>query len=112
VSGNTVSLSAILAAIDPLRHTPAGLPVVDFTLAHASQQDEAGSQRQVEFDMPAKATGDLATRIAIMRQGCQASHEQASGPACHEHGNIESFINNDKNMPLPRLSCFLKKSIS
>jgi len=71
VSGNTVSLSATLAAIDPLRHTPAGLPVVDFTLAHASQQDEAGSQRQVEFDMPAKATGDLATRIAQMRQGGQ-----------------------------------------
>jgi primosomal replication protein N len=73
VSGNTVSLSATLATIDPLRHTPAGLPVVDFTLAHASQQDEAGKQRQVEFDMPAKATGDLATRIAKMRQGCQVT---------------------------------------
>lgn len=73
MSGNTVSLSATLATIDPLRHTPAGLPVVDFILAHASQQDEAGKQRQVEFDMPAKATGDLATRIAKMRQGCQVT---------------------------------------
>lgn len=71
VSGNTVSLSATLATIDPLRHTPAGLPVVDFTLAHASSQTEAGSQRQVEFDMPAKATGELADRVAKMRQGCQ-----------------------------------------
>ncbi len=68
---NTVRLSATLAAIDPLRHTPAGLPVVDFTLTHASGQTEAGNQRQVEFDMPAKATGDLAARIAKTRQGSQ-----------------------------------------
>jgi len=56
--------------MEPLRHTPAGLPVVDFTLAHASQQTEAGSPRQVEFEMPAKATGEIATRVAKMRQGC------------------------------------------
>ncbi len=73
MSGNTVSLNATLAAIDPLRHTPAGLPVVDFILAHASSQTEAGSQRQVESDMPGKATGDLATRIAQLRQGCQVT---------------------------------------
>lgn len=70
---NTVSLSATLAVIEPLRHTPAGLPVVDFTLAHVSAQTEAGSQRQVEFDMPAKATGDLATRIAKTRTGSQVA---------------------------------------
>jgi len=58
-----------LAAIETLRHTPAGLPVVDFTLAHASEQTEAGNQRQVEFDMPAKATGELAARIAQTQQG-------------------------------------------
>ena len=70
MSGNTVSLTATLAAMEPLRHTPAGLPVVDFTLAHASQQTEADSPRQVEFEMPAKATGEIATRVAKMRQGC------------------------------------------
>jgi len=69
VSQNTVSLSAILAAVETLRHTPAGLPVVDFTLGHASEQTEAGNQRQVEFDMPAKATGELAARIAKTQQG-------------------------------------------
>ncbi len=60
-----------MGSIDPLRHTPAGLPVVEFVLIHASQQSEAGSQRQVEFDMPAKATGELAVRIAKERQGSQ-----------------------------------------
>lgn len=71
MSGNTVSLIATLAAIEALRHTPAGLPVVDFTLAHASSQTEAGKERQIEFDMPAKATGDLANRVAQMRPGSQ-----------------------------------------
>jgi len=56
--------------VEPLRHTPAGLPVVDFTLTHASEQTEAGQKRQVEFEMAAKATGELAARIAGLRQGC------------------------------------------
>lgn len=69
MSRNTVRLSAILAAVEPLRHTPAGLPVVDFTLQHQSQQMEAGHQRQVECEMTAKAAGELAVRIAGFRQG-------------------------------------------
>ena len=69
MSRNTVRLNAVLAAVEPLRHTPAGLPVIDFTLAHTSEQTEAGQQRQVEFEMAAKATGELATRIAGIRQG-------------------------------------------
>jgi primosomal replication protein N len=71
VSGNSVRLTATLAAMEPLRHTPAGIPVVEFSLAHASQQLEAGSPRQVEFDMPAKAAGELATRIARLSPGCR-----------------------------------------
>ena len=66
---NTVRLSATLATVDPLRHTPAGLPVVEFILAHASQQSEAGQERQIEFEMAAKATGELAIRIAQVSQG-------------------------------------------
>jgi primosomal replication protein N len=73
VSGNRVRLIATLSAIEPLRHTPAGLPVVDFTLTHASSQTEAGKQRQVEFDMPGKAAGDLANRVAQMRPGSQVT---------------------------------------
>jgi primosomal replication protein N len=69
VNRNTVRLSGVLAAVEPLRHTPAGLPVVDFTLSHESEQDEAGQKRQLAFEMAAKATGELATRIAAMRQG-------------------------------------------
>jgi len=84
VSRNTVRLNGVLAAVEPLRHTPAGLPVVDFTLAHTSEQTEAGQKRQVEFDMAAKATGELAARIAGMRQG--------SGMA------VEGFLNRKHRM--------------
>jgi len=75
VSRNAVRLSGVLAAVEPLRHTPAGLPVVDFTLTHASEQTEAGQKRQVEFEMAAKATGELAARIAGLRQGCAMAVE-------------------------------------
>ena len=75
MSGNTVRLIAVLAAVEPLRHTPAGLPVVDFTLSHSSRQTEAGLERQVEFEMPAKATGDMAARIAKAAAGSRVTVE-------------------------------------
>ncbi len=80
---NTVRLSATLAAVEPLRHTPAGLPVVEFTLAHASQQTEAGQERQIAFEMPAKATGELATRIA--QQASQGSRVEVQGFLNRKH---------------------------
>ena len=46
-----------------LRFTPAGIPVVEFSLRHASEQMEAGSTRRVELDMPAIAFGPLAQRL-------------------------------------------------
>lgn len=101
MGGNTVSLSATLTAIDPLRHTPAGLPVVDFTLAHASSQTEAGNQRRIEFDMPAKATGDLATRIAQMRQGCQVT---AQGFLNRRHRMSRQLVLHVTNMEILKVS--------
>ncbi len=97
MSRNTVRLSATLAAIDPLRHTPAGLPVVDFTLAHVSQQPEGGGQRQVEFDMPAKATGELAARIAKARQG---SAVEVQGFLNRKHRMSRQMVLHVTNMEL------------
>ena len=69
MSRNAVRLNAVLTTVEPLRHTPAGLPVVDFILQHQSKQMEAGHQRQVEFGITAKAVGDIAVKIAGIRQG-------------------------------------------
>jgi len=38
---NRLTLSGTIAALDALRHTPAGIALVEFVLAHDSQQAEA-----------------------------------------------------------------------
>lgn len=68
---NTVMLSGTVAKIDVLRHTPAGVPVLDFLLSHASSQVEAGRARRVELEVPAIAVGELATRLAGRHPGDQ-----------------------------------------
>jgi primosomal replication protein N len=62
-------LSGTVVKIDVLRHTPAGVPVIDFSLAHTSSQVEAGHARRVELEVPAVAVGELATRLATRHPG-------------------------------------------
>ena len=66
---NAVALTGHLAAIEPLRRTPAGIPLVNFKLAHQSRQTEAGFKRQVEFEMSGVAVGDTALAISHMQAG-------------------------------------------
>ena len=44
-----------LIELDALRYTPAGIPVVNFRLRHASEQIEAGAQRASEREVAAMA---------------------------------------------------------
>lgn len=66
---NAVALSGALVAIEPLRHTPAGIPLLNFRLAHKSQQIEAGYKRQVECEMNGVAIGDTAVEISRLQTG-------------------------------------------
>lgn len=75
MSRNAVRLSATLAALDPLRHTPAGIPVIEFRLMHASRQTEAGHPRQVEFEMACKVSGQLAATVAGLGAGSRLTVE-------------------------------------
>ena len=43
-----------------MRYTPAGIPVIEFCVAHASTQNEAGTLRQVECEMNCVALGTSA----------------------------------------------------
>jgi primosomal replication protein N len=61
---NAVTLAGTLAHVEPLRHTPAGLPLLQFTLAHKSVQIEAGYKRQVECEVSCVAMGEAATELA------------------------------------------------
>ena len=66
---NSVRLAGEITAIEPLRHTPAGLPLVNFKLTHRSLQLEAGIQRQTELEVGAVALGEIASAVAAFKAG-------------------------------------------
>jgi len=55
--------------MDALRYTPAGVPHVEFRLAHQSRQQEADGEREVKVTMSAMALGDPALKAAKLKPG-------------------------------------------
>ena len=68
---NDVTLEARLAARGDLRFTPAGVPALDFQLAHESVQPEAAVDRRVACELAAIAIGPLAKDLAAVAVGAQ-----------------------------------------
>lgn len=68
---NELRLTASIVERDALRYTPAGVPVIDFRLSHVSEQIEAGTARQVEFEAYAKAIGEASRRILSAPMGVE-----------------------------------------
>lgn len=56
-------ISGVVLATEPIRYTPAGLPLLSFVLQHASEQIEAGLKRKVECEVNAVAIGDIAKQF-------------------------------------------------
>lgn len=81
---NAVALSGELVVIEPLRHTPAGIPLLGFRLLHKSQQVEAGYRRQVDCEIGGVAMGEIAMAMSCLRQGNTVS--------------LEGFINRKNRM--------------
>lgn len=50
-----------------LRYTPAGIPVIEFTVNHVSQQIEAGVARQIMCEIFTVALGQIALTIAELK---------------------------------------------
>jgi primosomal replication protein N len=69
VPANDVTLDARLASRADLRFTPAGIPALDFQLAHESMQTEAGGERRVACDLAGVALGPVARELAIVSVG-------------------------------------------
>ncbi len=59
---NKLLLQAEVVHIEPLRYTPAGIPLLSVSLRHVSEQVEAGMKRKVECEVNAVALGDLALK--------------------------------------------------
>ncbi|HRQ58166.1 MAG TPA: primosomal replication protein N [Azoarcus taiwanensis] len=62
-------LQARLETVEPLRRTPAGVPVAAATLHHVSRQVEAGLEREVSVELDAVAVGELAALLAAAPPG-------------------------------------------
>ena len=60
---NQFQFVATIAEREVLRYTPAGIPIVSARLQHVSQQTEARIERQVEFEIPAIAAGEISGRF-------------------------------------------------
>jgi primosomal replication protein N len=66
---NQTVLDARIAEISALRHTPAGIPAIDLSLEHESQQVEAGQARQVKVAIRAVAFGAVAETLKAQALG-------------------------------------------
>lgn len=66
---NRLCLEAELVELQPMRHTPAGIPVSGCALKHQSRQVEAGVPRDVSMELQAVAIGELAGVLAAATPG-------------------------------------------
>ena len=66
---NRVEISGVIAALDTLRYTPGGIPVVEFRLVHESERAEAGAQRKVKAEIDAVAFEAQARLLAASALG-------------------------------------------
>ncbi len=70
---NRVRLSGEITVLNALRHTPAGLPLMQFRLVHKSVQLEANIERRTEFEVNAVAIGEVAAAAARLQAGDQVT---------------------------------------
>jgi primosomal replication protein N len=63
---NRLVLAGRLMKRGPLRHTPAGVPAIDFCILHDSTQMEAGRPRHVECEIAAVALGRMAMSVGAL----------------------------------------------
>ena len=61
---NRIELTGTVTAIEAVRYTPAGIPIVELRLSHESTQAEAGRKRQVVLEVMALAAGEAAQKLA------------------------------------------------
>ncbi len=61
---NVLSLEARIVERGAVRYTPAGVPLVECVLEHASEVEEAGAKRKVEMTLQAIAIGEGSDALA------------------------------------------------
>ncbi len=69
IAVNQIRLCGKLLTLDSLRHTPAGIPVVQCRIQHLSTQVEAGYERRIELEVDAQAIGDVSRELTALHLG-------------------------------------------
>jgi primosomal replication protein N len=68
---NRIVLQGSLVELDALRHTPAGIAILKFRLAHESIQTEMGTERKVSCELAGVAFDVEARLLASAPLGAQ-----------------------------------------
>ena len=74
---NRLVISGALIQVDPLRYSPAGVPIAEAVVHHRSSQEVAAQARRVECELTVQASGPLATRLSQLPAGTQVKLEGA-----------------------------------
>jgi len=86
---NRVGLTAALVEREPVRYTPAGIPIVGLKLSHRSVQREAGVDRAVEMEISAIAADRVALRIERVALGTELKLEGFLAP---RRRNVKALV--------------------
>ncbi|MDP2111581.1 MAG: primosomal replication protein N [Thiobacillus sp.] len=74
---NRLVISGALIQVDPVRYSPAGVPIAEAVVLHRSSQTVATQARQVECELTVQASGTLASQLAQLNTGTQVKLEGA-----------------------------------
>lgn len=86
---NRLHLVASVIEREPVRYTPAGVPIVNCVLQHESEVIEAGISRRIELTIPALAAGEISGKVAACRLGVDAHF---AGFLARKHRNAKTLV--------------------
>ncbi len=97
MSCNRTQLCGRLETRGALRFSPAGVALIEFTIAHRSEQVEAKASRKVECVIRALAAEAAAEQVAKLAKGCQV---KATGFLAKESRNSSALVLHVQNIEL------------
>ncbi|NML33970.1 primosomal replication protein N [Paraburkholderia antibiotica] len=86
---NRLQLTASVVEREPVRYTPAGVPIASCTLHHRTEVVEAGIARQVELTMQAVAAGEASGQLENCRMGVETLF---TGFLAKQHRNARTLV--------------------
>ncbi len=64
---NRLEISGELIQLEPLRYSPAGVPIAEAVILHRSSQTIGHQARQVECELKVQASGNLAGELGKLK---------------------------------------------